>query len=122
MKQIIMLAGVLAAATVASNSFAADAKAAYEKDCAKCHGTDGKGDTKMGKRLGARDYTDAKVQADLKDADAIKAIKEGFKDKDGKEVMKGRKEFPTTTRRRWSPTCGRSRSRLAGGVTVRRGA
>ena len=88
MKKIILLAGVLAAATVATNSFAADAKTAYEKDCAKCHGADGKGDTKMGKRLGARDYTDAKVQADLKDEAAVRAIKEGFKDKDGKELMK----------------------------------
>jgi cytochrome c1 len=45
----------------------------------------------MGKKLGAKDYTDAKVQAELKDEAAIKAIKEGFKDKDGKELMK-----PTT--------------------------
>ena len=55
---------------------AADAKALYEQDCAKCHGVDGKGETKMGKKLGAKDYTDAK------------AIKEGLKDKDGKSLMK----------------------------------
>jgi len=66
---------------------AADAKANYEKDCAKCHGADGKGETKMGKKQGAKDYTDAKVQAELKDEAAFKAIKEGYK-KDGKEVMK----------------------------------
>ena len=66
---------------------AADAKANYEKDCAKCHGADGKGETKMGKKLGAKDYTDAKVQADLKDDAAFKAIKEGLKDKDGKKLM-----------------------------------
>jgi cytochrome c553 len=65
----------------------ADAKANYEKDCAKCHGADGKGETKMGKKQGAKDYTDAKVQAELKDEAAFKAIKEGYK-KDGKEVMK----------------------------------
>ena len=67
---------------------AADAKATYEKDCAKCHGADGKGDTKMGKKLGAKDYTDAKVQEELKDAAAIKAIKEGLKSKEGKTLMK----------------------------------
>lgn len=66
---------------------AADAKANYEKDCAKCHGADGKGETKMGKKQGVKDYTDAKVQAELKDEAAFKAIKEGYK-KDGKEVMK----------------------------------
>ncbi len=67
---------------------AADAKATYEKDCAKCHGADGKGQTKMGQKLGCKDYTDAKVQADLKDEAAAKTIKEGLKDKDGKVLMK----------------------------------
>ena len=67
---------------------AADGKEIYEKECAKCHGADGKGETKMGKKLGAKDYTDAKVQDELKDEAAIKAVKEGFKDKDGKVIMK----------------------------------
>ena len=40
------------------------------------------------RRYGAKDYTDAKVQAELKDDAAFKAIKEGYKDKDGKVVMK----------------------------------
>ena len=55
--------------------------AIYEKQCAKCHGPDGKGDTKMGKKLSVRDYTDAKVQAELKDDEVARAIKEGLKDK-----------------------------------------
>ncbi len=76
-----MAAGALSAS-------AADAKALYEKQCAKCHGPDGKGETKMGKKNGAKDYTSAKVQDELKDEEALKAIKKGFKDKDGKEVMK----------------------------------
>ncbi|HOX58648.1 MAG TPA: cytochrome c [Candidatus Paceibacterota bacterium] len=67
--------------------YAADAKATYDKECAKCHGADGKGQTKMGKKSGAKDYTDAKVQAELKDDAAFKAIKEGYKDKSGKEIM-----------------------------------
>ena len=67
---------------------AADSKAAYEKDCAKCHGTDGKGESKMGKKLGAKDYSDAKVLSELKDEDGFKAIKEGLKDKAGKTLMK----------------------------------
>lgn len=67
---------------------AADAKATYDKDCAKCHGKDGKGDTKMGQKLGAKDYTDAKVQDALTDEAAFKATKEGYKDKDGKVIMK----------------------------------
>jgi cytochrome c553 len=66
---------------------AADAKAAYDKQCAKCHGPDGKGQTKMGKQAGAKDYTDPKVQAEITDEMAMKALKEGVKVK-GKEVMK----------------------------------
>ena len=59
---------------------AADAKENWEKNCAKCHGPEGKGDTKMGKKLEIKDLTDAKVQASLKDEDMFKAIKEGVKD------------------------------------------
>jgi mono/diheme cytochrome c family protein len=66
---------------------AQDAKAVYEKDCAKCHAANGNGDTKMGKKLGAKDYTDAKVQADMKDDKAFKVIKEGLKEGD-KTLMK----------------------------------
>jgi len=87
MKKLIALSLALAVGTALSAS-AGDAKENYEKDCAKCHGSDGKGQTKMGQKMGAKDYTDAKVQADLKDDAAIKAIKEGLKDKDGKQLMK----------------------------------
>ena len=65
-----------------------DASANWDKLCAKCHGKDGKGQTAMGKKLGIKDYTDAKVQEELKDDAAFKAIKEGVKDKDGKLLMK----------------------------------
>jgi cytochrome c553 len=87
MKKILVLS-VAAIAVTALSARAADAKTNYENGCAKCHGADGKGDTKMGKKLGAKDYTDAKVQEELKDDAAFKAIKEGFKDKEGKSVMK----------------------------------
>ena len=87
MKKVVLLT-VAAMALAAVSLRAADAKAQYEESCAKCHGADGKGETKMGKKLGAKDYTDAKVQAGLKDDAAIKAIKEGVKDPEGKVVMK----------------------------------
>jgi hypothetical protein len=41
----------------------------------------------MGTKLGARDYTDATVQAAFTDAEAFKSIKEGMK-KDDKTLMK----------------------------------
>jgi cytochrome c553 len=86
MKRILTLS-IAVIAVSALSAGAADAKATYEKDCAKCHGADGKGETKMGKKLNAKDYTDAKVQDELKDGAAFKAIKEGLKDKDGKKLM-----------------------------------
>lgn len=87
MKKLIVIAATIGFATAMTAS-AADAKENYEKGCLKCHGADGKGQTKMGQKYGIKDYTDAKVQADLKDEAAIKAIKEGFKDKEGKSLMK----------------------------------
>jgi mono/diheme cytochrome c family protein len=67
---------------------AADAKETWSKNCAKCHGEDGAGKTKMGTKLGVKDYTDPKVQDSFKDADLEKAIKDGVKD--GETVkMKG---------------------------------
>src|SRR6516164_7253592 len=87
MKKLLILATVFGFAAAITAS-AADAKENYEKMCTKCHGPDGKGQTKMGQKLGIKDYTDAKVQAGFKDEDAVKALKEGLKDADGKTLMK----------------------------------
>lgn len=87
MKKIISLT-IVAAVVTTGTLLAADAKAIYDKECAKCHGVDGRGETKMGKKLEAKDYTDPKVQAAVTDAAAFKAIKEGLKDKAGKTLMK----------------------------------
>ncbi len=84
-KVLTVIIAIMAGSALAAK--AADAKETYEKDCAKCHGKDGKGQTVMGKKQGAKDYTDAKVQDELKDDAAFKAIKNGYK-KDDKEVMK----------------------------------
>jgi cytochrome c6 len=65
----------------------ADAAATYAKSCASCHGKDGAGATKMGKKAGARDYTTAEGQK-WSDAEGVKAILEGVKD-GGKTKMKG---------------------------------
>jgi cytochrome c553 len=67
MKKLLVFAAVLAFAG-SMTLRAADAKAVWDKDCAKCHGADGKGKTKMGEKVGVKDYTDAKVQEEMKDA------------------------------------------------------
>ena len=81
MKKLITIIVALFVAALASAK-AADAKENWEKNCVKCHGSDGKGDTKMGKKVGVKDYTDAKVQAEMKDDEMFKGIKEGKKEGD----------------------------------------
>lgn len=79
----VMAIASLQAAPVAEN---------WENHCAKCHGADGKGQTKVGRKLKVKDYTDAQVQAELKDEDMIKATADGVLDKAGKERMKAYKD------------------------------
>ena len=87
MKKLLVITLAITACAIWS-ARADDAKTTYDAKCAKCHGQDGKGQTTMGKKLGSKDYTDPKVQSSFTDADATKAIKEGFKNQDGKAVMK----------------------------------
>ena len=87
MKKLIVI-GVALLIAGAVSVRAADAKENWEKNCTKCHGADGKSKTKMGEKLGMKDYTDAKVQEALKDDAMTKAIKDGVKDGD-KTKMKG---------------------------------
>lgn len=87
MKKLLILATVFGFAAAITAS-AADAKENWEKTCAKCHGAEGKGDTKIGQKLEIKDLTDAKVQASFTDEQAAKAMKEGIKDSEGKMRMK----------------------------------
>ncbi len=70
---------------------AAPAQENWENHCAKCHGADGKGQTKVGKKLKLKDYTSAEVQGAMTDAEMTKAIAEGVFE-GGKEKMKAYKE------------------------------
>ncbi|MDQ2919345.1 MAG: cytochrome c [Verrucomicrobiota bacterium] len=86
MKTSFILTGSLVLASSLS-VLGADAKANWGANCAQCHGKSGNADTVMGKKLGAKDLTDAKVQAGFSDAKAATSIKEGVKD-NGKVAMK----------------------------------
>ena len=81
----------LVLALTAALAFAAPAAENWENSCASCHGADGKAQTKQGKKLKVRDYTDPKVQAEMNDENMLKAILEGVKE-DGKTRMKGFKD------------------------------
>ena len=87
MKAFSRLAVVFAVCST-STLFAADAAANWKEHCAKCHGSDGRGDTKMGHKLLISDLTEAKLQGKFSDADAAGAIKNGLKDAKGKVIMK----------------------------------
>jgi len=79
MKKLIVISLALLVAGAVSVR-AADAKENWDKKCKVCHGPDGKGKTKMGEKYGIKDYTDAKVQEQMKDDKMTKAIKDGVKD------------------------------------------
>ena len=87
MRKLILLSA-LCAALGGLTLQAADAKENWNKQCAKCHGEDGKGQTTMGKKLKVGDYTDPKVQEKFTDEEAIKITKEGKKE-GSKTLMKG---------------------------------
>ena len=87
-KLLLLTAPVLALAAFA---FAAPVAENWENHCAKCHGADGRGQTKVGKKMKAKDYTDPAVQAAMTDEEIYKATAEGVT-VDGKERMKGYKD------------------------------
>ncbi len=86
-KLVVSCLALLAAGALSVH--AADAKATFQQECAKCHGKDGKGHTPMGRILHLKDFTNPKVQKEMKDEDMIKTIKDGATDKaTGRERMK----------------------------------
>ncbi len=87
MKKHLLLVTAVAALALTPVLRAADAPANWTKHCASCHAPDGSGNTRMGRQAGAKNYRDAKVQAELKEDAALKALKDGMQAK-GKEVMK----------------------------------
>ena len=61
MKKLMLVSVALLIAGVVSVR-AADTKELWEKNCAKCHGPDGKGETATGKTTKARDICSAEVK------------------------------------------------------------
>ena len=53
----------------------------YEQRCTVCHGADGKGQTKKGRQLKAKDFTKAKFQQRTTDKEMVDAITNGIKKK-----------------------------------------
>ncbi|MCI0744325.1 MAG: c-type cytochrome [Verrucomicrobia subdivision 3 bacterium] len=89
MKNRLRIPALLAVLVLSGNSaLAAEVGENWTKHCASCHGKEGKGDTKAGKKADAKDLTDPKYQASFTDEQMFKQIKDGMKDAKGKEKMK----------------------------------
>lgn len=87
MRKYLILA-LLATAGTALSVYGDTAKSNWSNYCAKCHGDNGKGNTRMGHKLHLEDLTSPKVQAKFTDDDAFKALKGGLKNKEGRTEMK----------------------------------
>ena len=75
-KHIILTAASFVLASVAGFA-GVDAKAVWDKQCKKCHGEDGSGQTTLGKKLKIKDYTDAASLKELSDEDLFNMTKDG---------------------------------------------
>jgi len=56
---VLAIVGVFLVALQARSQ---DTAGLYKTKCATCHGTDGKGDTPVGKKIGVRDFSSPEVQ------------------------------------------------------------
>ncbi len=86
MKTLFSILMAVAFVAGTAGTVRADGAEMFGHKCAGCHGKDGKAQTSMGKKLGIKDLTEAKVQAASSDAQWEKIILEGVK-ADGKNVM-----------------------------------
>lgn len=62
----------------------------FKRECASCHGEDGAGKTKAGRRAGVKDFTDAEYQATWTDEDAFKVVSTATKNG---EPLRNKKPF-----------------------------
>ena len=85
--KIELLITVAGLSLVTWSAQAADVKENWDKHCVACHGKDGKGETKAGKKAQVKDFTDPKYLATLSDDKMFKHLKEGMKE-GTKEKMK----------------------------------
>jgi cytochrome c553 len=88
MTPLIKIGALVFGLAFTANVLAADVQENWNKLCVSCHGKDGKGQTKAGRMADVKDFTDAKYQASFDDEHAFKQVKEGLKDKNGKDRMK----------------------------------
>ena len=82
-----LLASALLFSGASLASAAPTARENYKTHCTSCHGSDGKSQTRLGKKSGAKDLSDKVALAKLTDEDVFKTIKFGRKNDKGEEKM-----------------------------------
>jgi mono/diheme cytochrome c family protein len=96
-----VMAGILLTTCVLSLPLqAGDPATNWSESCARCHGPDGRGQTKIGHRLKIKDLTSSTFQARLSSERILETITEGKLDASGKERMPSfREKLPEEDRR-----------------------
>lgn len=87
MKRLTTFAFMLACTFGSLDAAEAGAQQNYKHHCSSCHGPDGKAQTRLGKKSGAKDISDKAAIAKLSDDELFKTIKEGRKNAKGEEKM-----------------------------------
>jgi mono/diheme cytochrome c family protein len=82
-----LTAPVLLLFAVARLEAAPTARENYKTHCTSCHGSDGKSQTRLGRKSGAKDLSDKAALAKLADEEVFKTIKLGRKNNKGEEKM-----------------------------------
>jgi cytochrome c6 len=77
MKRVTLALAACFALGLAAPARAEDGKALFASKCASCHGPDGKGQTAMGKALGAKDLTGINKDKDKTEDAIAKMIEAG---------------------------------------------
>ena len=87
MKFRALILSLFTLTALAVTASAAEAKANWQEHCAKCHGKDGRGQTKDGKKFNVPDFSTKRVQNLFTDEQAFKIIKNGVKDDNNQGTM-----------------------------------
>ncbi|MEO6246019.1 MAG: cytochrome c [Opitutaceae bacterium] len=87
LRPFICSAAIALLASAALPAAESSARDLYKKNCVDCHGADGRSQTRLGRKSGAKNLTDSAGVGKLTDDEVFATIKAGRKNKKGEETM-----------------------------------